>query len=188
MGFDLYGVDQKTVGTPPTRPTTKDYESEEWKNYFADQEFYERLNPGVYFRSNVWYWRPIVIFMQHLGASEDLINKLSYNSGDLVSKEEISEFVDLFYTMLEDGSLDHFILDYKAEVDSLPKEECHCCDGTGKLKTQPMFNTDPDWDGTCHVCKGSGEVENFRKNYPMDKDILVEFFEFAKLSGGFTVH
>lgn len=178
MGFDLYGVNPMSVGTPPVRPTSDfNYESEEWKNYFAEQEFYERLNPGVYFRSNVWYWRPVVDFIQSLGADEAMIRKLSYNDGAIISEEEFKDFIVLFYNMVEDGSLDHYIQARQAEIDSLPDEECPTCDGSG-IRFSEM----------CHSCNGKGMRENFMKNYPIDKDILLEFFEFAKLSGGFQIN
>lgn len=190
MGFDLYGINPQTVGTAPTRPETDDWNAPEWKQYFEDQRFFEQLNPGVYFRSNVWYWRPIVIFLEHLGAPKDLLERMSTNSGDIVNSEEITPYVELFYQMLSDGSLDHHIADYKREQQNLPNEVCHCCKGQGKLNEQPIF-WDKEWLGDgihdCHVCDGTGEVQNFMKNYPMDKDVLVEFFEFAKLSGGFQV-
>lgn len=190
MGFDLYGIDPQTVGTAPTRPETDNWDAPEWKQYYEDQRFYEQLNPGVYFRSNVWYWRPIVIFLNHIGAPQDMLDRMSDNSGNIITTEEITPYVNIFSQMLEDGSLDHYIADYKKELQNLPMEVCHCCNGKGKLDEQPIF-WNKEWLGDgihdCHVCEGSGEVKNFQTNYPMDKDVLVEFFEFAKLSGGFQV-
>lgn len=190
MGFDLYGVDPQTVGSPPTRPENNDYNSQEWKNYWEEQSFYEQLNPGVYFRSNVWYWRPIIIFLKEIGAPIEMLNRMSDNSGNLITEEEISPYVDIFESMLQDGSLDLHIKLYKDTQQALPKETCHCCNGKGKLDEKPIFWS-KEWLGDgihdCHVCEGSGEVENYMSNYPMDKELLIEFFTFAKYSGGFNV-
>lgn len=193
MGFDLHGINPQAIGERPVRPETEDRDDPAWDQYFSDLSFYESINPGVYFRSNIWYWRPIVIFMKELGASDELVEKLSYNSGDEVSEDEIKPFVALFNDMLESGSLDHFIADYEYMLDNLPQETCHVCNGEGTLEQKPIFwDEAKPWLGAhqheCHVCKGTGKVENFMKNYPMDKDHLVNFFQFAKHSGGFNVY
>ena len=69
MGFDLYGEEPKSNTEMPD--WVSDYQDErgwaKWdkieedkKNdeYFEATEKNEKENPGVYFRNNVWWWRP----------------------------------------------------------------------------------------------------------------------------------
>ena len=54
MGMDVYGEDPITIGEPPTRPKTEDYNSDEWSVYWEKQNEYQSKNKGVYFRNNIW--------------------------------------------------------------------------------------------------------------------------------------
>ena len=59
MGVDIYGIAPQTIGERPERPdwdTVSDYEK---SMYFNALGVWEDQNPGVYFRSNWWGWRPI---------------------------------------------------------------------------------------------------------------------------------
>lgn len=59
MGVDIYGRNPKLVGERPTIDF-KNSSKEEEEKYFADIDDFEDRNPGYYFRSNWWGWRPIV--------------------------------------------------------------------------------------------------------------------------------
>ena len=59
MGVDIYGRNPKIVGDAPVI----DYDNateEEKSKYFEELHKWEDENPGYYFRSNWWGWRPIV--------------------------------------------------------------------------------------------------------------------------------
>ena len=74
MGMDVYGLKPKMNTEMPKAvkdmPEGKDWidafnkMSEEQKDtyYEAKDKHYED-NPGVYFRNNVWYWRPLWAFI-----------------------------------------------------------------------------------------------------------------------------
>ena len=54
--------------------------SEEDKDrYFQARTEYEENNPGVYFRNNVWYWRPLWNYVYSL--CHDFISKERFDSG-----------------------------------------------------------------------------------------------------------
>ena len=71
MGFDLYGE----------KPITNEFKHQErWDELssmsydereskgFSDEYYtlmskYEKINPGAYFRNNVWWWRPLWSFV-----------------------------------------------------------------------------------------------------------------------------
>ena len=61
MGFDLYGVKPK-IKTGSKKPATIDFSKSTEKQrtvYFEQQSKYEEANVGIYFRNNVWWWRPL---------------------------------------------------------------------------------------------------------------------------------
>ena len=70
MGFDLSGIN------PQINKTEAEYkyyneDTDIWKSddeklrnkYFKEMDDYHRANPGVYFRNNVWWWRPLWEFV-----------------------------------------------------------------------------------------------------------------------------
>ena len=61
MGFDLYGLKPKIKKgsvKPPTIDWNKCTEGERDK-YFKISNKWEADNVGIYFRNNVWWWRPL---------------------------------------------------------------------------------------------------------------------------------
>ena len=59
MGVDISGINPQIVGERPQEPnwdTATDYEK---RLYFDKMDVFHSKNPGVYFRSNWWGWRPI---------------------------------------------------------------------------------------------------------------------------------
>ena len=77
MGFDLSGINPKMNMKPKEltvyyKYTKMDF-SEKWEaldadeklkdKYWEEQRKYEEANPGIYFRNNVWWWRPLWKFV-----------------------------------------------------------------------------------------------------------------------------
>jgi hypothetical protein len=61
MGMDIYGINPK-INENSVKPDVINYNEandEERSSYFEATNKYEKENPGVYFRANVWSWRPI---------------------------------------------------------------------------------------------------------------------------------
>ena len=60
MGMDISGINPKTTGTEPVFPSNWDELSEKAQSFYWElKSDYERDNPGIYFRANIWSWRPI---------------------------------------------------------------------------------------------------------------------------------
>lgn len=191
MGFDIYGINPKTTRERPERPESYDNE-EVTRAYFKDLDLFHEENPGVYYRSNVWWWRPIVDFLKDFGddiLSQEDLDGLSQNSGHVIAGETIYILRDRMQLALDEGYVEGWINVYKNALNNLPQETCYCCEGRGVLDSKPLF-MDPteDWNGDCHVCKGSGKVDNFKKNYPTDLATFEEFNTFLQNCGeGFEV-
>jgi len=60
MGVDIYGRAPKLRYEKPDKDWATLETEEERKEYFDELEKFENDNPGYYFRSNWWGWRPIV--------------------------------------------------------------------------------------------------------------------------------
>ena len=67
MGMDVYGVNLTVrVNTKkPERPKDmhKGASRDVVDKYFKEEQEYEDKNPGVYFRNNCWWWRPLANFI-----------------------------------------------------------------------------------------------------------------------------
>ena len=73
MGMDVHGLNPKQNKNIDDFPVMKRFDSmdfaEKWKTldkdealrdeYWREKDRWEEDNPGVYFRNNVWWWRPL---------------------------------------------------------------------------------------------------------------------------------
>jgi hypothetical protein len=59
MGVDIYGRKPKIVVERPEEIDFKSTTDDEKQEYWNKVEEWEAENPGIYFRSNWWGWRPI---------------------------------------------------------------------------------------------------------------------------------
>tara|TARA_Y100000593_G_scaffold1723_1_gene3458 strand:- start:670 stop:1152 length:483 start_codon:yes stop_codon:yes gene_type:complete len=88
MGMDVYGKNPKINKNVTDYPVYSKYKddltmhgklSEKTKNrYYKELQQYESENPGIYFRNNVWWWRPLWDFCYNVS---DQIDKKLWNSG-----------------------------------------------------------------------------------------------------------
>lgn len=86
MGMDVYGIAPVTRSKAPERPENLfSLPDDEQDRYYEALDKYQEENPGVYFRANVWSWRPLVEVMEESGACYELSPKdwenMHYNSG-----------------------------------------------------------------------------------------------------------
>lgn len=177
MGMDIYGL--KFTESEPAEPTTSfSYDAPEWKDYWEARRKWNE-QPGCYFRSNIWYWRPIVMFLQEYAddiLDEQDINGISQNSGYTIEGEKYERLKERLRLAVDENYASRWVREFKAKQELLEDEECQCCDGSG------FNNGDP-----CRICDTTGKVQNFMKNYPADIEVLEEFASFVDQSGGFMV-
>ena len=156
MGFDLYGLNPK--GDVP-KPVITDWEDKKQTDDFLK---YQDETPGSYFRTNVWFWRPL---WQYVSVVASRLRKLD-----------------------KDGSTMKYELGYKEYLTSLPKEECSICNGEGMRNDEigkEARNKNSAY--TCNGCDGKGVKNNFNTHYPFESDVVMRFAEFCKQSGGFEI-
>ena len=61
MGMDVFGINP-VINPKSVKPPQINFmlaSDDERKSYFDANEKYESENPGIYFRANVWSWRPL---------------------------------------------------------------------------------------------------------------------------------
>ena len=195
MGFDLSGVNPKMNMKQEELPVYHKYNNMDWSDkmkvldndeklsnqYWKEYEEYQEANPGVYFRNNVWWWRPLWLFVCERFddvLTEQDMERGCYNDGHEITVDKAMQIGIDLTCMLEDGRIQAYNDRYEAEMKALPKVNCRVCDnnnyGNHKKKT-------------CKACKQTGLVDDWAKSYPFDVENIREFATFCLESGGFTI-
>jgi hypothetical protein len=145
---------------------------------------------GSYFRSNVWYWHPLWDCLEELHPI--LCAKVESphdNSGSGLNARDSLALSKLLKKDLEDGTIERYITQYMDHIASIPKEDCTFCDGLGvrTWKQQDADGLEEDVTKPCNACNGTLKVDNFKTNYPMDFELMLEFQVFLENCGGFQI-
>tara|TARA_R100001377_G_scaffold40455_1_gene22611 strand:+ start:289 stop:777 length:489 start_codon:yes stop_codon:yes gene_type:complete len=161
MGFDLNGLQPK-IEEGTTLPTIdwKNKPSEEEKSdYFRDLEEFHNLNPGVYFRNNIWWWHPMWSFIGEFMGGDVLSDQDKerghFNDGYKINAIKANYIADQINKYYFNGELEKAAL----QLDKIRDEEL-----TTKPKTDEILATVPFSVANC-----------------------LEFGTFARNSGGFTI-
>ena len=121
MGFDVYGLSPK-VNTEKPESVSKYEDNDGWvqwqsmnrkdtEEYFQADQKYKSDNPGIYFRSNVWWWRTLWDYTCEVCydiLSEDDINGGQFNDGHKLSKTKVNKMVKAMKEAETDGFLNEF--------------------------------------------------------------------------------
>jgi len=195
MGFDLHGMNPKTNTTIDKYPTYKKYEgmnfSKRWKlldtddklrdKYWEEKDKFQEDNPGIYFRNNCWWWRPLWGFVcercDDVLTEEDM-ERGTYNDGHEITEDKAIQIGIELTAMLENGRIKEYSDSYKADIEALPKVICTLCNNNnyGNRKKRD-----------CNGCQGTGERDDWAKSYPFDVENVKEFADFCLQSGGFEI-
>ena len=156
---------------------------------------------GEYFRNNVWWWRPLWDYCEHV--APELCKDVSahYNDGDGLDDEKAKALSKILLETLSDGRCIVYEAQYNLEVSQLPNEDCNICDKTG-IRTDKIGKEQgqdskvlPDdkaivlgrETGWCNGCDGFGWKPNWATHYPFSQENVQEFAEFLAESGGFSI-
>ena len=142
MGFDLSGLNPKMNMKPEELSVYNKYKDmdfrEKWKALDADEELgkqywneyekYQEANPGVYFRNNVWWWRPLWKFVCERFddiLTDDDMQHGEYNDGHEISADVAMEIGVELTAMLESGRIQEYADNYKKMIEGLQQVDCH---------------------------------------------------------------
>ena len=198
MGFDLHGMNpyNPNKAVKPKldwdKPTTK----EERQKHFKELGEYEKEVIGDYFRSNVWWRRPLAHYViKFTGCVDDKdAERWSYNEGHEVDDETAKAISNQLYVLIEKGHTKKFEEEYEKERkisekhnDKVEKELEKFCKSVerklGKTNLAPADFPKADhdeWERIYH--KRINDA-----SYPFSVDHVKEFAEFCKCSGGFKI-
>ena len=174
MGFDLsgtrpiinkqlddttvYGMIESIVDCKERWVLQDALNKKEKKQYWKQYEQYHKDNPGLYFRNNVWWWRPLWEFV--CSTCEDILSNKdvtagSYNDGRKIGKIKANKIADRLYELLDTGIVDTYEKSHEIQRKKMEEDE------------------DKDI--------------KFFGNYPFDKKNVERFALFCKESGGFQI-
>ena len=164
MGFDLSGVNPQINKSESEykyyKENTDIFEKDDSfrKKYFNDMDEYHEANPGVYFRNNVWWWRPLWDFVcMHCNdfMTDEQATGGSYNDGKEIDQKTAAKIGTKLKILLEDGTVDRWEEHIKERNEELKKDE--------------------------------DEDKQFFGNYPFRRDNVEHFAKFCLESGGFEI-
>ena len=173
MGMDVYGRNpklNKKIEDFPVYHKYKDMDlKDKWKKLDKDEELrdqyhkewdeFENSNPGVYFRNNCWWWRPLWDYCYYLEGdvntidwiiSEKLYEEGHSNSGAGLNAEDAKKLGQSLLLAIHRGDTIKYQAEYMQEQEELDEKD-------------------------------------FNKHYPFDVDNVKEFAEFCIDSGGFEI-
>ena len=211
MGYDLYGISPQENTEFPDRyfEIMKEYGDGEgflnWKEnvpdeikeeYWEIKDKYQKDNPGEYFRNNVWFWRPLWVFV--CNNCQDILDENDMMGGESNSGYEISEHkAELIgrrlSALLADGTVDEVhklsalnVAEAKAHNEIIEEElediKKACQKEHGKdlvpAKYPEPYNT--QWNETY-------AKKDWASRYPFDRENIEDFAKFCLESGGFSI-
>ena len=109
MGMDVYGVNPKIhKGTKkPERPGNLHEGASRAviDEYFKQSQEFEDKNPGVYFRNNCWWWRPLAFFISEKcdWLTTEQKEHLQDNSGFEFSEDEALTIANALHQEVTNG-------------------------------------------------------------------------------------
>lgn len=138
---------------------------------------------GIYFRNNVWWWRPLWQYVNdacsHILTEEDATSGC-FNDGHEISEKKAIAIANILETEIKEGRTEIWKQEREIALALLPKESCSICNGTGQRNDKYIM-------GECNACHGKGERESFENNYPFDVENVINFIKFCRNSGGFEI-
>ena len=192
MGVDISGRKPIIRSEQPESPDWKTATQEEKDSYFEKMNKWEAENPGFYFASNWWGWRPIHMICEYVNDEHNLKMNMSNwgnNDGDgLRTQKQCDKLV---------AALEDFI----ESPDSLMNEDSdmiYICLGSWVDSKNRFVNEEKiDELGLNHqyryteILYGGVVAEDGEIYYPShscSKRIVKRFISFLKECGGFRIY
>jgi len=201
MGFDLHGLKPQENTKKPEilikHQSGWQIEDEatqkEWYNAYEE---WELENPGVYFRNNVWWWRPlwhyVCIACHGILSGKDIANG-QFNGGHRISKTKSLRIAAKLRARIKSGDVvdyyDRHQKEYNEAKEHNKKIQILMDALHERVKEQygdivPRDYPEPhktDWDNL-------QAQKKWEASYPFDINNVKEFAEFCEQSGGFEIY
>jgi hypothetical protein len=198
MGMDVYGL-SPTIRVDTKKPAEVDFQKAsdaELKKYFKQVDTFENKNPGVYFRNNCWWWRPLADFMiAHCDwLTQEQKERLHNNSGFEFSHHEAGTIADTLQKKVDDGTA--------ADREKINKREMKIAEewNKGLQKQQDALGEEAKKetgdknivprDYPKHIYKKWNDLQgqtDRKAHYPFKEANVKRFICFLRECGGFQV-
>ncbi len=142
MGMDVYGNNPTIHKSKDDFPIYVKYDDMNWNDrenhpdwekekdkYWEEYNAYEDSNPGVYFRNNCWWWRPLWNYCYFISRhynlnliSEELFESGHSNNGAGLDAEGAMTLAMHLQMSIEDGTAENYDAEYKQEVEASDDE------------------------------------------------------------------
>lgn len=188
MGVDITGMNPIIRSPKPESPKWETATQEEKDAYFEVSEKWENENPGDYFRSNWWGWRPIVMMCEYASYENELnIDFSNWGSNDgagLDNQEDCNRLAEALEEIIQTSTeleldADRIYLCLGSWVDSdgrfISSEEC--------VVLNEQFSEGEILYGG--VVGDGGKL--YYPSHSCSKNHLQRFITFLKECGGFEI-
>ena len=91
--MDVHGLNPVIRKEPTSEILKEDWtklSEDDLGKYFEAKQQQEEDNPGIYFRNNVWWWRPLWDYVWKLCEDDGIITREQYKEGHYNSGAEIN--------------------------------------------------------------------------------------------------
>ena len=195
MGMDVYGKNPKLNKTIEEFPIYHKYNNmnleDKWKKleenktlrtkYWKEQQAFEEVNCGNYFRYYCWWWRPLWTYCYAI--ADDIISYEVWNSGHMndgagLNAEDAERLGKRILNHIDTGECVKYQAEYMQHLDDIPDDNCWKCNNNNRGKNKKK---------DCDRCDGKGTQESMNKSYPFDTDNVRRFANFCIESGGFEI-
>jgi len=208
MGFDLYGENPRVAKGFSDKKAERyeelcamSYELREKQGlndeYWELNSEWEKNNPGSYFRNNVWWWRPLWSFTcDHCEdiLSEDDMNAGCYNDAYIITEDKAVAIAKRLKEALETPETQEYLDNHNKAMEKAKKHN-EMLDQEKKALDEIAVTITGDKDIAPinypkDLKKKFDELMDKRdwaSSYPISKDNIENFAEFAEQSGGFSI-
>ena len=145
------------------------------------------LNPtsdeGVFFRRNVWGWRPLVDLCQWL--APNIVKSWQAwhsNEGAGLDANGASELAMQLESAVSSGRIGAYVEGRNAQLAQMSDEPCEVCDGTGVRTDDHGAKRIP-----CNICNGQGQRRPWATWYDLEESDVLDFLSLLKSCGGFEI-
>ena len=145
MGMDVYGKNpkqNKNINEFPVYAKMKKLEEKKngWKEkwelldkdrelqekYWKEEDLYQSINKGIYFRNNCWWWRPLWNYCYSIAddlISEELYESGHHNSGDGLDDYNAQRLGQRLLEEIEKGNTKAYQTNYQQMIEELDDKD-----------------------------------------------------------------
>tara|TARA_Y100000310_G_scaffold14261_1_gene14472 strand:+ start:2315 stop:2938 length:624 start_codon:yes stop_codon:yes gene_type:complete len=206
MGFDLHGINPMIHTEVPkimVNARGKDgwvkWEGMTQKDkdaYFEAKDKHDKENPGIYFRNNSWWWRPLWFYI--CTTCDDILSEHqagigNYNDGVKIRKTKAKRIAARIRKLDKIGAISKFEQKYVKDRDEAIKHNKKVDKTMEKFKKamelkykdgRPPAKYDKEDNKTWDRIYSTRMIQ---ASYPFDRQNVLEFGIFCDESGGFEI-